>query len=163
MWLPTKKQIDTATRYATVAAGTAFTLLGLQAKGISLDQLKAMISALGDTASTIVQLLAVAGALYASVKGTVLSSPTNQIQSVNDIAQDSTSAASPAAKVALLQATTTVLNNPQTAPTGAEAHDVKTALLDATAAIPEVVGKIAVTDPLLAIGTVSNQVQAVAQ
>jgi hypothetical protein len=82
MWLPTKGQVDTAGRYATAIAGTAITIFGLQAKGITLDQAKAVIQALGDTVNQIAILAAAGATLYASVKGVFKSSPTQQAISV---------------------------------------------------------------------------------
>lgn len=78
MWLPSKGQVDTAGRYATAIVGTAITIFGLQAKGITLDQAKAVIQAAGDTVNQIAILAAAGAALYASVKGVFKSSPTQQ-------------------------------------------------------------------------------------
>lgn len=82
MWLPTKGQVDTAGRYATAVAGTAITIFGLQNKGISLDQVKAVIQALGDTVNQIAILAGAAATLYAGIKGVFKSSPTQQAASV---------------------------------------------------------------------------------
>lgn len=82
MWLPSKSQVDTAGRYATAVAGTAITIFGLQNRGISLDQVKGVIQALGDTVNQIAILVAAAATLYASAKGIFKSSPTQQAVSV---------------------------------------------------------------------------------
>lgn len=84
MWLPSKGQVDTAGRYVTAVAGTAITIFGLQNKGISLDQVKGVIQALGDTVNQIAILLAAGATLYASAKGIFKSSPTQQAISVAD-------------------------------------------------------------------------------
>lgn len=82
MWLPTQAQVNTAGRYAGVVVGTAFTIFGLQAKGFSLDQAKAVIAALGDTVNSIVILIGVAGPLYLSVRGVNNTSPASQAAAV---------------------------------------------------------------------------------
>jgi hypothetical protein len=81
MWLPSKAQVDTGGRYALAIASTAIGIFGLQAKGISLDQVKAAISALGDVVNNMVILATAIGAIYATVKGVTQSSPTNQVAS----------------------------------------------------------------------------------
>jgi len=160
MWLPSRKQVDTATRYAGVVAGTAFTIFGLQAKGFDLQQAQTFITQLGDTLNTVVTLIGAGAVLYGSIRGVNAASPTNQIASVNEIAADPSKADSDSAKIALLNATGAVLAQPY-AGNGAmtiASQETKTALLDATAAMPEVVGTIEVTDPALVQSTVSNQV-----
>ena len=44
MWLPSQAQVNTAGRYVGAVAGTAIAIFGLQAKGISLDQVKVVVS-----------------------------------------------------------------------------------------------------------------------
>lgn len=82
MWLPTKSQVDAASRHAISIAGTAFVIFGLQAKGISLDQVKEIIGALGGTVNDIVVLLGTLGPLYALLKAGHTASPTQQAQAV---------------------------------------------------------------------------------
>lgn len=82
MWLPTQAQVNTAGRYATAVAGTAISLLGLQSKGIPLDQVKAVIGALGPVVNDIVTLIGVVGAAYAAFKGVKSSSPASQAAAV---------------------------------------------------------------------------------
>jgi hypothetical protein len=82
MWLPNKNQVDTAGRYAGAIAGTAITIFGLQAKGITLDQVKVVIAALGDTVNQLVILAGIMAPLYATIKGVFKSSPTQQAISV---------------------------------------------------------------------------------
>lgn len=82
MNLPTKTQVDTAARYATAIAGTAFAIFGLQAKGISLDQVKAVIAALGDVANNVIILLATIAPLYVAGRGIKTSSPTGQATAI---------------------------------------------------------------------------------
>jgi hypothetical protein len=82
MNLPTQAQVNTAGRYAGAVAGTAIAIFGLQAKGISLDQVKAGISALGTVVNDIVVLIGIVAPLYATIKGVVSSSPVNQAAAV---------------------------------------------------------------------------------
>lgn len=82
MWLPTKNQIDTGGRYAGAVAGTAIAIFGLQAKGISLDQIKVIIAALGDTINNLVIAIGAIASLYAAIKGVSNSSPSAQAAAV---------------------------------------------------------------------------------
>lgn len=82
MWLPSQAQVNTAGRYVTAIAGTAFGIFGLQAKGISLDQVKAAINALGTVVNDIVILIGAAGTIYAAVKGVVSSSSNGQAAAI---------------------------------------------------------------------------------
>lgn len=82
MWLPSQAQVNTAGRYATAIAGTAITIFGLQAKGITLDEVKEVIGALGPVVNDLVTLIGVLGTAYASIKGFTQSSPTAQAASV---------------------------------------------------------------------------------
>lgn len=132
MWLPTKAQVDAASRHAITAAGVAVTIFGLQAKGVDMNNVKALIESFGNTANTIVQLLGAVAVVYGGLKAANSASPTSQIASVKAIAQDNS------------------------APIAVEA---KAALLDAVAAQPEVVGKIGVTDQKLVDATQSTQIQ----
>jgi hypothetical protein len=160
MWLPTKKQVDTATRYAGVAVGTAFTIFGLQNKGFDLQKVMGLITQLGDTVNTVVPTISAIYAFYLATRGVIAASPTNQIGAVTDIASNPQNAQSDSAKVALLNATATIVANPAGA-TGAVldvSQVTKAALLDATAAIPEVVEPIRVTDQSLVDATKSEQV-----
>jgi len=132
MYLPTKAQVDAASRHAITIAGTAIAIFGLQAKGVSIDQVKAAIEALGSTVNSLVVLLAALGPVYAAVQASRSASPTAQVQQVQQIAA----------------------TQPELA------KDAKVALLDATASLPEVWGDIKVSDPALAEATVSTQVKA---
>lgn len=78
MPLPTQAQVNTAGRYIGMAAGTAIAVLGLQAKGISLDQVKDVIAAGGTVVNDIVTLIGAVLAVYTAVKGVSSSSPTGQ-------------------------------------------------------------------------------------
>lgn len=82
MWLPTKAQVDSAARHAITIAGTAFAIFGLQSKGITLDQVKAVIAALGSTANDIVVLLGILAPFYAALKAAHSASPVQQAISV---------------------------------------------------------------------------------
>jgi hypothetical protein len=76
--LPSQAQVNTAGRYSLAIAGTAISIFGLQAKGISLDQVKLIIAALGDAINNIVILVSAIGVLYASIKGVTNSSGSGQ-------------------------------------------------------------------------------------
>lgn len=155
MWLPTKAQVDAATRHAVTIAGTAIAIFGLQAKGISVEQVTAAIQSLGTTVNSLVVLLAAVAPLYAMTRASQSASPTNQIASVQAIATGPASATAADAQKALVQATSAIAQDP----TIPASTDAKVALIDATAALPEVVGDIKVTDPAIAMATVSDQVK----
>ncbi len=82
MWLPTKAQIDAASRHLITAAGTIVALLGLQAKGVDIAQVTAAIQALGASVNDLVVLIGAAATIYASVKASRTASPTAQATSV---------------------------------------------------------------------------------
>jgi hypothetical protein len=82
MQMPSQAQINTAGRYAGAIAGTAFTIFGLQAKGISLDQVKLAISELGSVANDIILFTGTAVTLYGSIKGVLSSSSKGQAASI---------------------------------------------------------------------------------
>lgn len=82
MWLPSQAQVNTAGRYAGAIAGTAFAIFGLQAKGISLDQIKAIIAALGTVVNDIVILAGTLGTMYAAIKGVTSSSSAGQAAAI---------------------------------------------------------------------------------
>ena len=82
MWLPTKAQVDAASRHAITAAGTVIALLGLQAKGIDIAQVTAAIQALGASVNDIVILIGAGGTLYAAIKASHTASPTSQAVAV---------------------------------------------------------------------------------
>lgn len=82
MWMPSQAQVNTAGRYAGAIAGTAFAIFGLQAKGISLDQVKAVIAALGPVVNDGVTLISAVGAIYAAVKGISTSSSAGQAAAI---------------------------------------------------------------------------------
>lgn len=73
MPLPTQAQVNTAGRYAGSILGTAIAIFGLQAKGISVDQVKEVIAAGGTVVNDVVILISAAAPLYAAVRG-ILSS-----------------------------------------------------------------------------------------
>lgn len=105
MWLPTKAQIDAASRHAITAAGVAVTIFGLQAKGVDMNNVKALIESFGNTANTVVQLLGAIAVVYGGLKAANSASPTSQIASVHAIAADKSQPATEDAKQALIAAT----------------------------------------------------------
>jgi hypothetical protein len=82
MNLPTKAQVDAASRHVITAAGVAVTIFGLQAKGVSMDQVTAVIKSLGDTVNTVLQLVAAIGLLYGGVVAAKSASKENQAKAV---------------------------------------------------------------------------------
>jgi len=86
MWLPTKAQVDAASRHAISIAGTAIVIFGLQAKGISVEQVTAAIQSLGATVNSLVLVIAALAPLYATLKASHSASPTSQISSTAAIA-----------------------------------------------------------------------------
>ena len=82
MILPTKAQVDAAARHAITAAGTIIVLLGLQAKGVDVAQITAVIQAAGNSVNDIVVLIGTASAVYAAIKASSTASPTAQAKSV---------------------------------------------------------------------------------
>ena len=82
MRLPTQAEVNTATRYASAVAGTAITIFGLQAKGITLDQVTGVISALGTVVNNGVIAIGMIASLYAAFRGVSSSSPTAQAAAI---------------------------------------------------------------------------------
>lgn len=130
MSLPTPAQVNAASRHLITAAGVAVTIFGLQAKGVSMESVTAVINGLGNTINTLIQLVAAVGVIYGGIQAARSASPTAQIASVQQIATN----AQPASQ------------------------EAKAALLDATASLPEVVGDIQVADASLVNATASAQV-----
>lgn len=130
MWLPTRAQVDSASRHAISIAGTAFAIFGLQAKGVTLDQVKEIIGALGSTVNDIVVLVAALAPIYAMLKAGHSASPTSQIQSVQTIA-DTGGPSQQSAQVAIVNAaaslpSTAKIVNPSLAPNPATSAKVTT-------------------------------------
>ncbi len=82
MNLPNRAQVDTAARYAGTIAGTAFAIFGLQAKGITLEQVQAVIAAGGTLVNDIVVMASALTPLYLAFRGVSSSSPTSQAAAV---------------------------------------------------------------------------------
>lgn len=82
MWLPTKGQVDAASRHAITAVSTAVAIFGLQAKGLDPQQVVAAIQALGSTVNDLVVLISTAGVVYAGLKASHTASPANQAKAV---------------------------------------------------------------------------------
>jgi hypothetical protein len=82
MWVPTKSQVDAASRHAITAAGTIIALLGLQAKGIDVQQVTAAIQALGASVNDIVMLIGAGMTVYASMRASHTASPKSQADAV---------------------------------------------------------------------------------
>lgn len=82
MNLPTQNQVNTAGRYTLAVVSGIVGVLGLQAKGINMDQVKIIISSLGDLVNNLVILITAAGVAYASIKGTLSASPAAQAEAL---------------------------------------------------------------------------------
>lgn len=82
MWLPTRAQIDAASRHAITAAGVAVTIFGLQAKGMDIAQISAVIQALGSTVNDLVVVAGGLAGLYAAIKASRTASPKAQATAV---------------------------------------------------------------------------------
>jgi hypothetical protein len=82
MWLPTQAQINTAGRYSGAILGTAVTIFGLQAKGISVEQIQQAIAAAGTVVNDIIILIGTIAPVYAAVKGILSSSKTGQAAAI---------------------------------------------------------------------------------
>lgn len=82
MNLPTSTQIATGTRYAATMAGTAAVLLGLSSKGITPDQITAIINSGGALINDIIIMIGAVAALLATYKGVSSSSPVGQAAAI---------------------------------------------------------------------------------
>jgi hypothetical protein len=82
MWLPTKGQVDAASRHVITAAGVAVTIFGLQAKGVDIAQVTAAIQALGSTVNDVIVVAGTIAGLYAAWKASHTASPIEQAKSV---------------------------------------------------------------------------------
>jgi len=82
MNLPNRAQVDTAARYAGTIAATAFAIFGLQAKGITLEQVQSVIAACGTLVNDIVVLVGALAPLYLAFRGISSSSATAQAAAV---------------------------------------------------------------------------------
>lgn len=82
MWLPTKSQVDAASRHLITVAGTVIALLGLQSKGFTLEQVTAAINSLGSVVNNIVLLIAALAPIYAGWKASRSASPKAQAVAV---------------------------------------------------------------------------------
>lgn len=134
MWLPTKAQVDAASRHAITIAGTAIAIFGLQAKGFDPAKVTAMIQALGPVINDIVTAIGAAGTLYAMLKASNSASPTNQIASATATAKGPASPESLAAQQGLINATSSIAQD-KTLPKNEEATQT---LIAATIALPSV-------------------------
>ena len=82
MWLPTKAQVDAASRHAISIAGTAIVIFGLQAKGVTIEQITSVIQSLGGVVNDGVVLIGAIAPLYALLKASHSASPANQAAAV---------------------------------------------------------------------------------
>lgn len=82
MNLPERPQVASLVSHAVVVAGTTLALLGLQNRGIYLDQIKVVIKDLGEVANSVVMVLSAAAAVCATYKGFNASSPASQSEAL---------------------------------------------------------------------------------
>lgn len=157
LWLPTKAQVNAASRHAITAVGVAVTIFGLQAKGVSMDQVTAVINSLGDTVNTLVQVVAAVGVLYGGIKAANSASPVNQIAQVREIATGAAGPAAVDAQKAMIEATSAIASDPSIP----ASKDAKQSLIAATIALPEV--QTIVTDKETAAAAPSESVVAAEQ
>jgi hypothetical protein len=130
MWLPTRAQVDSVSRHGITIAGTAITIFGLQARGFNLDQIKALINALGAVTNDLVVLAAAVAPVYAALKAAHTASSTSQIAAVQTLA-NSGGPDTKAAQIAVLNAAASIPStakvvNPALAPEAATNAKVTT-------------------------------------
>jgi hypothetical protein len=128
MWLPSQDQVNAASRHAISVAGTAFVIFGLQAKGISLDQVKAAITALGSVVNDLIVLVGTLAPFYALLKAASTASHASQINAVQAIANTG-GPDTKAAQIAMLNAAASIpstarIVNPALAPEAATSAKV---------------------------------------
>src|ERR1700679_3491098 len=111
MQLPSRAQVDSASRHAISIAATPFVIFGLQSKGITLDQVKAVIGALGSTVNDIVVLIGAVAPFYAMIKAMYSATQAHQIATVQSIATGPASDVAVSAQKALVQATSAIAND----------------------------------------------------
>ena len=134
MWLPTKPQVDAASRHAISIAGTAIAIFGLQAKGVTIDQVTAVIQSLGSAVNDIVVLIAAVAPFYAMIKASHSANPSVQGASLAATASGPASPAAAEAQKAIIQATSAIAQD-GTIPASQEATNT---LVAATIALPQV-------------------------
>lgn len=126
MNLPTQNQVNTGIRYATAIASTAIAIFGLQAKGISFDQVKAVIQALGDVVNYLVIALTSAAALWASIKGVTSASPANQAASITASVPGTVVVTTPEIAASTPSSPNVIANTETVATVSAAVNDAKT-------------------------------------
>lgn len=134
MWLPTKPQVDAASRHAISIAGTAIAIFGLQAKGVTIEQVTSVIQSLGSAVNDIVVLVAAVAPFYAMLKASHSANPTVQGASLAATASGPASPAAVEAQKAIITATSTIAKD-GTIPASQEATNT---LVAATIALPQV-------------------------
>jgi hypothetical protein len=152
MRLPTKSEVDAATRHVGTAIGVAITIFGLQAKGVNMDAVKVAIESMGATVNALIQLIGAIGVVYGGIQALRSASPTNQIAQVQAIAIGPSSSAAISAQKVLIEATSAIAQDPSI-PASVEA---KNTLIAATIALPEV--QTIVTDAKTAAASPSPSV-----
>lgn len=145
-----------AFRGVLIALGTLLGMFGVAALSPEkIDKIVAIASQVGVLIGSIAALAGVAVPVVMQVYNSLKESDHSKITDVAAIATDPTKTTSDSAKVALLGATASVVADTSSP---VQSKEVKKALLDATAAMPEVVGTIEVTDKELAQNTQSEQI-----
>lgn len=144
MAVMSQEQVMGQLRAIIPAVGTIVAALGIA----SVDKTGALVAGLLTAVGPISYLITAIWSAFAHTEA-------NTIKTVQAIATGPASASAVSAQTALIEATSAVAAD-SSIPKSTEA---KAALLDATASLPEVVGRITVTDPSLVVATTSNQIQ----
>lgn len=151
--LPNPQQVKNITGHVATAAGTAIAIFGLQAKGIDPQKMVAAINSLGDLFNNLVVVAGAIAAIFAGYKSVTGSSDTSVIAQTTTLANNPAQLRSGEAQRELVAAVANLASGG-----GMVSTEAKAAVIDAAAAIPEVVGQIKVTDAALAAKTISAQV-----
>lgn len=120
-------------RHLLTAVATAAVVLGFISASDS-EQIVSTLIAIGQAIGQIGGALAIIVPILMGAWSSRSASPTQQIASVQAMADDATSSKSDAAKTALVNATSSIANDPQ----GTKTVEAKAAILNAAASIPEV-------------------------
>lgn len=152
MWLPTRAQVDSASRHAITIASTAIVIFGLQAKGFDPAAVTAFIQSLGPIVNDMVTVIGAAGTVYAALKAAHSASPDSQGASLKATATGPASPAAVTAQKALIAATGAVAQDKDIP----ASQDAANTLIAATIALPQV--QTIVTDQKTADASLSPSV-----
>jgi hypothetical protein len=134
MWLPSRAQVDSASRHAITAVTTAAAIFGLQAKGVDISAIIQLIQAMGPLVNDAVVVATALGPIYAAVKAMISSSQAKQIARVQAMATGPASDVAVDAQKALIGATSAIAQDSAIP----KSEDAKNTLIAATIALPQV-------------------------